>query len=86
MIVTIDVPDVLPAERMRKRIEEFEKSLFEEAGFWQKIKVVDGNFCAETREKSLLESFGSWQDERDAETIIDDLRQSRASSGREVSI
>ena len=80
MIVTINIPDTLPDERVRQRIRELEESLREEAEFLKRMKSSEDN---ENR-KLFFKSFGSWKDERSSEEIIKEIYDARNSSEREI--
>lgn len=86
MIVTIHIPDALPAERVQQRIKEIEQSLLAEASFWEKTKPGTEPPSAETEANLFLSSFGSWQDDRDAGTQIKEIYAARQPSERSATL
>ncbi len=84
MLVTINIPDTLPDERVRQRIREIEESLREEAEFLKRIRDVQQSSSENGDKEMFWKSFGSWKDDRSAEEIIREIHAARNSPEREI--
>ena len=86
MMITIHVPDSLPPERVRQRIREIESSLLEEAQFWETTNAENQSLPVPEMDTDFFQTFGSWRDDRDAETIVREIMESRRASKRTASL
>jgi hypothetical protein len=86
MMITINVPDSLPPERVRQRIREIESSLLEEAQFWETTTAENPSLPVPEKDAAFFQTFGSWQDDRDAEALVREILESRRPSKRTASL
>ncbi|MCP4113288.1 MAG: hypothetical protein GY749_48455 [Desulfobacteraceae bacterium] len=94
MLVTINVPDILPQERIQQRIREIEENLRQEAIFFEslikKAKTKPGSFKpvsdSEDDLRLFWESFGGWQDDRTPEDIISEIYATRTATERNITL
>ena len=86
MMITIHVPDSLPPERVRQRIREIESSLLEEAQFWETTNAENQSLPVPDMDTAFFQTFDSWRDDRDTETIVREIMESRRTSKRTASL
>ncbi len=86
MLVTINVPDSLPQERLWQQIREIEENFRQEAEFIKRTgKMSDDGECEEDM-RLFWESFGSWEDDRTTEEIIKDIYGARKTVERSIQL